>query len=253
MTPKESTPPPQNAPQPFGRHRLSSMARPGRFRFSAASYLAALLALFCLSPFFEVRNGDLLEAIVLTLVLGAGVLAIGHRRQSLILGLVLVLPALIGKWVHHLRPDLLNPAFFQAPGAIFVAFVVVQLLLFILRSPRVNAEVLCAGVAGYLTLGLMWVFAYLLVADMIPGAFSVPAGGQLDRFSALYFSIITLTTTGYGDITPVSSVARMLAMMEAVTGTFYIAVLISRLVALYSVSTSTPESNQDNTPSQPIL
>jgi hypothetical protein len=73
------------------------------------------------------------------------------------------------------------------------------------------------------------------------------------RFSALYFSIITLTTTGYGDITPVASVARMLAMMEAITGTFYVAVLISRLVALYSVSTSTAESNQDNTPSQPIL
>jgi voltage-gated potassium channel Kch len=99
----------------------------------------------------------------------------------------------------------------------------------------------------------MWVFAYLFVSAAAPGAFAIPAGGQLDRFSALYFSVITLTTTGYGDITPVSSVARMLAMMEAITGTFYVAVLISRLVALYSVSASSTETNRDNTPSQPNL
>jgi voltage-gated potassium channel len=251
MTPQVSAPLSDSAPRLPGR-RPPSSTQPGRFRFSAASYLAALLTLFCLSPFFEFRDGDLLEAVVLTLVLTTGVLAIGHRRQSLIFGVVLVLPALVAKWVNHLHPGVLNPAFFLAPGAIFVCFVVVQLLLFILRSPRVNAEVLCAGIAGYLTLGLMWVFAYLVVADLIPGAFSVPAGSQLDRFSALYFSIITLTTTGYGDITPVAGIARMLAMMEAITGTFYVAVLISRLVALYSVSTNTADT-QDNPPSQPIL
>jgi voltage-gated potassium channel len=56
----------------------------------------------------------------------------------------------------------------------------------------------------------------------------------MDGFTAFYFSFATLTTVGYGDIAPVSSVARMLAVMEAVTGLFYVAVLISRLVALYS-------------------
>jgi voltage-gated potassium channel len=251
MMPQESAPPSDQVPPPPGRRFLSSPARPGRFRFSVASYLVALLGLFILSPVLDVKNGDLIEAILLTLVLGTGVLAIGNRRQSLVLGFMLVLPALIGKWVNHFRPDLVNPAFFLAPGTIFIFFVVVQLLWFILRSPRVNAEVLCAGIAGYLTLGLMWVFAYLFVSDTVPGAFAVPAGGQLDRFSALYFSMITLTTTGYGDITPVSSVARMLAMMEAMTGTFYVAVLISRLVALYSASASSAEAN--HTPSQTIL
>ncbi len=56
----------------------------------------------------------------------------------------------------------------------------------------------------------------------------------MDGFLAYYFSFVTLTTVGYGDITPVSSGARALAAMEAMTGTLYVAVLISRLVALYS-------------------
>jgi hypothetical protein len=119
-----------------------------------------------------------------------------------------------------------------------------QFLFFILRAPRVNSEVLCAGVAGYLLLGIIWMFAYILVARLNPtdathlGAFSYnigpPATHFLNSFDAFYFSFITLSTVGYGDITPVSHIARTLAMTEAMTGTIYMAVLISRLVALYT-------------------
>jgi hypothetical protein len=65
----------------------------------------------------------------------------------------------------------------------------------------------------------------------------------MEGFNAFYFSFITLSTVGFGDITPVSKVARTLAAMEAITGLFYVAVLISRLVALYSTPNSTPKSN----------
>ena len=67
----------------------------------------------------------------------------------------------------------------------------------------------------------------------------------LQGFDALYFSFITLSTVGYGDITPLSHGARTLAMTEAMTGTIYIAVLISRLVALYSSQTAEPSGKKD--------
>ena len=121
---------------------------------------------------------------------------------------------------------------------LFLAFVVANLLLFILRAVRIDSEVLCAGIAGYLMLGLLWAGAYALTADLVPGAFlfgSGPASGEgMKGFTSLYFSFITLSTVGYGDIAPVSSVARMLAMLEAITGTLYMAVLIARLVSLHS-------------------
>jgi hypothetical protein len=96
--------------------------------------------------------------------------------------------------------------------------------------------VLCAAVATYLLLGMLWASGYVLVARMNPGAFSgVAASSQpLHGFDALYFSLSTLTTVGYGDIAPVSGPARMLAMMEVVTGTMYMAVLVARLVSGYS-------------------
>jgi hypothetical protein len=132
---------------------------------------------------------------------------------------------------------------------LFVGFVFLQFLHFILRAPRVNSEVLCAGVAGYLLLGIIWMFAYILVARVHPGSFSYNVGPtpahSLASFDAFYFSYITLSTVGYGDITPVTHVARTLAMMEAMTGTLYIAVLISRLVALYTSQGSEISEKKD--------
>lgn len=127
----------------------------------------------------------------------------------------------------------------------FVVFVVLQLLRFILRAPRVDSDVLCAGVAGYLMVGLLWTLGYVLVAQLVPDSFAFtasPAGGQsMKGFTAAYYSFITLTTVGYGDIMPVSGAARMLAMMEAMVGTLYIAVLVARLVSLYSNQSPSPE------------
>jgi voltage-gated potassium channel len=208
-------------------------------RYSAVNLLAALVLLFVAAPFVEdLPQGNLIEAVLLTLVMVSAVLAVGGRRTSLIVALVLLTPALAGKWINHLRPDLLHPAIFLLATVTFFAFVIARLLAFVVRARCVDANVLCAGVSGFLMLGLLWMPAYLAVARLNPGAFTLPstlgAPPALDGFSAFYFSFITLCTVGYGDIAPVSRVARMLAVTEAITGLFYMAVLISRLVSVYS-------------------
>jgi len=204
-----------------------------------AGFLIALAGVFIGIPFVEQFDKDKhIEAILMTLVLVSGVLAVGGRRRTLILGMILMLPALTGKWINHYWPEQAAVEFFYVAGLVFLLFLIWEFLHFILRAPRVNSEVICAGLSIYLLLGLMWMFAYLLVARGVPDAFAFNAGPAADQSlhgaNAFYFSFITLCTVGYGDITPVSHVARMLAAMEAITGTLYVAVLISRLVALYS-------------------
>ncbi len=143
----------------------------------------------------------------------------------------------------NFRPDLIPPAVFLVAGLILIAFVVGNLLRFVLRAPSVNTEVLCASISAYLMLGLMWTLAYWLVDQLTPGgafSFNTNAGTHsMSGFTGFYFSFITLSTVGYGDITPVSRLARWLAAMEAMTGLLYVAVLIARLVSLYSA----PKSN----------
>jgi Ion channel len=227
------------------RNEVKPRRKSGRLlvasRYSTVKLLVALVLLFVVTPFIEdLPRGDLIEAVLLTLVMVSSVLAVGGRRRILVVALVLVVPAVVGKWINHVRPDLLHPAVFLIATVIFFGFVVAHLLHFIVRAPRVDMEVLCAGVAGFLMLGLLWTPVYLLVARLNPGAFTLPAssGATLDGFNAFYFSFITLCTIGYGDVTPVTKVARMLAVTEAIAGLFYMAVLISRLVSLYS----TPKS-----------
>ena len=84
-----------------------------------------------------------------------------------------------------------------------------------MRAPSVNTEVLCASISAYLMLGLLWTVAYWLVAQVTPNAFAFNTAtgtkGTMLGFNSFYFSFITLSTVGYGDITPVSRIARWLA------------------------------------------
>ena len=208
-------------------------------RLSAVELLIALGLLFFSLPFVEeIKGGDIIVSILLSLVLISAVLAVANRRRTFVVAVLLAIPAVVGRWINHFRPDLLPPAIFLVAGLVLVAFVVANLLRFILRAPSVNAEVLCASISAYLMLGLIWTMAYWLVDQLTPGgafSFNTNAGPRsINGFNAFYFSFITLSTVGYGDITPVSTIARWLAAMEAMTGLLYVAVLIARLVSLYS-------------------
>jgi hypothetical protein len=226
-----------------GKESLEMVRRPLKFRrFSAVELLIALALLFFFFPFVEeVKGGDLIVSLLLSLVLLSAVLAVADRKGVLLTALVLAIPAIAGRWINHFRPDLVHPAVFLTAALVLVAFVVVNLLRFVWRAPSVNIEVLCASISAYLMLGLMWTMAYWLVDQLTPGAFAfnTNAGKQsMNGFNAFYFSFITLSTVGYGDITPASRIARWLAAMEAMTGLLYVAVLIARLVALYSIPKS---------------
>ena len=217
--------------------------RLGLHRFSMVELLIALALLFVSVPFVEeIKGGEIIVAILLTLVLVSAVLAVTSSRLTLFVALVLAIPAISGRWVDHFWPHLLPPAVFVVPTLVLIALVVVYLLRFVLSAPRVDTEVLCASISAYLMLGLIWTLAYWLVAEVNPAAFAFnTASGakeSMQGFNAFYFSFVTLSTVGYGDITPVAPVARMLAALEAMTGMLYVAILIARLVSLYSAPKS---------------
>jgi voltage-gated potassium channel len=226
------------------RDRLKPALRPLRaYRFSTVQLLIALALLLICAPFVEeLEGGHLILSVLFSLVLVAAVFAVADRKGTLAIALVLALPAITARWVNQFRPDLVHPAVFLSCAILLLAFVIAQLLRFILRAPVVTVEVLCASIAAYLMLGLMWTVAYWLVDQLTPGgafSFNTSRGAQsMNGFTGFYFSFITLSTVGYGDITPVSRIARWLAAMEAMTGLLYVAVLIARLVSLYSSAKS---------------
>lgn len=219
---------------------IKPVLRRFRFRrFSTVQLLIALALLFISAPFIEeFEVGELIVTILFSLVLIAAVLAVAESKRVLLSAIVLAIPAIVGRWINHFQPHVLSPVIFLTTALILIAFVVANLLRFVFRAPSVDVEVLCASIAAYLMLGLMWAMAYWLVDQLTPGgafSFNTNAGPRsMKGFTGFYFSFITLSTVGYGDITPVSRIARWLAAMEAMTGLLYVAVLIARLVSLYS-------------------
>ena len=108
-----------------------------------------------------------------------------------------------------------------------------------LRGKEVGADKIYGALSVYLLFGQGWALAYILVETMNPGSFvGLARPGVVDGVGSelIYYSFVTLTTLGYGDITPVSLTVRNLTVMEAVTGVLYIATLIASLVATYKES-----------------
>ena len=220
-----------------GRSKLAKDRRL-RLRVSAVGFLAALVLCLVATPFVQgLEEGQLYQAVLFTLVMCTGLIASGSRRR---LALALVSVALAATWLNQIWPQKCPALTFILPAIAFLGVVIASLLGFILRSKQVDANVLCAGISVYLILGLLWGLAYTLVAQVTPNAFSFNTrSGQatvMSGFTAIYFSFTTLMTVGYGDITPVADVARMLTMLEAMTGTLFVGVMIARLVSLYSAS-----------------
>ena len=109
------------------------------------------------------------------------------------------------------------------------------LLARVMRDGRINLNRIMGAIGSYLLIGIVFTQAYRLLAEFIDGAFAI--GGAPADFAAIsyklsYYSFITLTSTGYGDITPVHPYARSLATMEALAGNLYLTVLVARLVGL---------------------
>ena len=214
------------------------MTGAGRPRISGFIFLALLLGMVIAEPALEShRYGPVIQATTYTGALLAGLWVIGRSRKMLATMGALIAPALAARWINHFWPGVLPHAVVAALVMAPVGYMIAVLFGFILRARRVDASVLCAAISNFLMIGVLWAFAYQLVDALVPGSFSLmgtASGAVLPSFTPFYFSIVTMCTVGYGDITPVSPVARMLALLEAMTGTFYMAILIARLVAMHS-------------------
>ncbi len=235
----------------------NALAHLGLRRVTVAHFLIAEVLLLVIVPFVDqLPNGELIESALLTLVMFMAMLAVGGRRRTLLAAAVLLAPAALGRWLDHFRPGLVSRDFTNVASMVFLAFVTVHLVRFILHAPRVNSEVLCAGLATYLMMGLLWAFAYLLASRLDPASFAVKGESGPHRalagYEALFVSIGTLTNVPFDEVSPASKPARMLAMGEAMTSMFYIATLIARLVAMYSGDEPDPSKYDSVSDSRPV-
>lgn len=195
-----------------------------RFTIFLAAIVTLLLAATLLDPNENMVGLNALR-LTSTFVVLSAVLAATDRIRHRLLIAGLVIGWLIAAWSasNEFRPvqDALQVVIF-----FYVATLITKRVI---SSRKISGDVISGGIAVYFCLALAWAFSYRLLDELLPGAFSQ---GLLEDFSApLYLSLTTITTLGYGDITPVAPFARLWATLEAVVGLLYVAILISRLVS----------------------
>ena len=130
-----------------------------------------------------------------------------------------------------------------APGlallAVQITTVVAVILSAFLRLRDVSSNAIAGAVAGYLLLGFLWAALFGLVEIAFPGSLTyegLPLGGREDPLGdVVYYSYVTLTTVGYGDVVPQPGPARSLAILEAASGQLYIAIVVAGLVGRYAM------------------
>ena len=114
---------------------------------------------------------------------------------------------------------------------IWMTWVVARQVLF---TGGITSNDIVGAICIYIMLGLIWAILYLFLAEAMPGAFNgLSQAPWIDNFdAAIYFSFVTITTLGYGDISPVLPLARFLVYMEAIVGVFYMAILVASLIGV---------------------
>jgi len=211
---------------------------------------AVVLLVFFVHPLVEV--GWLAKTFITAagaMILATGMLVVSGRRWLTASGAVLAALTLLidvrglfapSPWLEASR----NFCFF-----LFLGLLNSVIMNRVMRDGPVNRHRIQGAILAYLILGLTWSQAYQCLEALNPGSFSIPnpiPGSEGLSLKLTYFSFVTLTTVGYGDITAVHSFARCLAVLEALTGQLFPTILIARLVALQVESYKPNRSSRED-------
>jgi hypothetical protein len=206
--------------------------------------LISLILWFVLSPFLEglLRLSTLFDLFV-TFILLSGVFAVIQKKGVFIFGLIFAISTIILRWsIHFLNISSLEMVN-HILGILFMGFIVGIILSYLFKEEEITRDVIMAAICGYFLIGLLWVGVYVLLEVIEPNSFQISQAHSEAEQNFTYYSFVTLTTLGYGDITPLSTPAQSLSLLEAVMGQLYLAILIARLVGIHIAQSHTKKSS----------
>ena len=202
----------------------------GRFFF----LLISMVLMFALRPFLEsfVRISYLMDIFFFVIFLSA-VYAISQKRSTFIIALVMALLIEILIWLGHLTDISSLRTIGNFLAILFTGYTATVILSYLFTEDEITSDVIMGAICVYFLIGLAWAFIFFTLELFQPGSFQMPQGQGIDLSHFSYYSYVTLTTLGYGDITPISTQARSLALLEAIMGQLYLAILVARLVGIH--------------------
>jgi hypothetical protein len=206
--------------------------------------LITLILWFVLSPFLEglIRLSILFDLFV-TFILLSGILAVIQKKSVFIFGLIFALFTIILRWSTHLLDISSMEVVNNILSILFMGFIVGIILSYLFKEEEITSDVIMGAICGYFLIGLLWNSVYALLETLEPSSFQVSQAHVAGGPDFIYYSFVTLTTLGFGDITPISKPAQSLSLLEAVMGQLYLAILVARLIGIHIAQSHTKKSS----------
>lgn len=214
-------------------------------RYRLLLLLIALILVLIIFPIIHEQYSTYIIILELsvTILLIMGIYIISDNRSILTIAILVSILAFTIIWFNVILQSRNLLLFGLLLEVTFFSLVTVTIIRYVLTYKRVTADKIYGAICGYLLIGIIWAFIYTAIENAMPNSFEFGSPIHRDynhlfshRFyfgHFIYFSFITLTTTGYGDIIPVSAPARVFSGLEAVAGQLYTTILIARLVVLH--------------------
>ena len=212
-------------------------------KYSNLLLFVVLLGFFILLPFLDnsTLSGMLLTSFF-SLVLFLAVLTAGEKKKYFKIAIYLGFVTLVTVWWDspHTKSGYSLVAS-KILFCIFFIFICHILLKRIFKSKKINENAIFGVACVYILMGLIWTMIYILINYFQPGSFQFQNGVEFindvdshEFLNLFYFSFVTITTLGYGDVIPISKIAKMCSILEAVIGQLFIAISVARIVGLYT-------------------
>jgi hypothetical protein len=206
--------------------------------------LLCIVALVFLEPLVpDVKLSNYLFLVLISLILITGVYAVRGKGKHLVPAIVLLIPTLVVFWFQIPVDNEYYILFARTSPVLLFGYISVLIFADVMSARKVNSDVVAGGVSVYLLIGLIFSLLYHAHFILVPSAFSIaghldPPHGHGSNYLYIfnYFSYVTMTTLGYGDITPVSLEARTLVQIETLMGQLYVAIFIARLVSIQTAN-----------------
>ena len=197
------------------------------------SIIIAIIAVIFVSPYLQEigKSGHLIHNLLLTLIPLTSYYSLVREKNRAIIILFLTAPFVTLYSIAFLYTNFYLQIAAYGIGVILYLYIIVLLVIKLLSYRVVTANLIYCAIANYLMIGLVWAGIYNVLEGIFPGTFS----GITQYGDLTYFSFVTLTTLGFGDIAPQSILGKNLVVLEAAIGDIYIAVIVAIIVGRYIV------------------
>lgn len=178
---------------------------------------------------------DILLDFITTVILFAALNVVSQNKKQFVIGICLAVPMFVTTWATSFfdKPwlDLAAPI----SGAVFFAFLAFAIFAFVIRQDHMTKDLIVGAAVVYLLFAIIWAQVYRSFDLIQPGSFYISEQDSMEQgFPFIYFSLITITTLGYGDIHPITPMSRTAASLEALIGQIYLVFTVARLVGIHT-------------------